>query len=88
MVNSNAIRFLLLSALIALGGPAWAVETRPVKIDSGRIKGEVLAGNPAVRVFRGIPFAAPPVVWLEGPRARLRLAATSRCGGGDAAKAR
>jgi len=46
--------------------PAMFAAARPapddtlVRIDSGPILGEVLQGNPPVRVYRGIPYAAPP----------------------------
>src|SRR5262249_19703022 len=39
---------------------AHAAITEPVHLDSGAISGAP-AKDPAVRVFRGIPYAAPPV---------------------------
>ena len=40
--------------------PAMAAISESVKLDGGQISGA--AGiNPQVRVFRGIPYAAPPV---------------------------
>src|SRR5215467_12654362 len=40
---------------------ARAVLPEQVKIDSGLIAGTA-SGQPTVRVFKGIPFAAPPVI--------------------------
>jgi para-nitrobenzyl esterase len=59
----------LLTALLTLTaaiGPARAAEPAGdappvVRIDSGRIRGAALADPAGVRVFRGIPYAAPPV---------------------------
>jgi para-nitrobenzyl esterase len=38
---------------------AWAAITDPIKIDSGQLSGESTA-TATVRVYKGIPFAAPP----------------------------
>ena len=45
-----------------LGGASFAsaAVTEPVKTDAGLVSG-VAGNNPDVRVFKGIPFAAPPV---------------------------
>jgi para-nitrobenzyl esterase len=38
----------------------WAAVNDPVKLEAGSISG-VAGSNPAVRVYKGIPFAAPPI---------------------------
>ena len=43
--------------LMPLGAPAFA---KPVQLDAGMVEGAA-AEDPSVRVFRGIPYAAPPV---------------------------
>jgi len=51
---------LITAAIILAATAASAAITEPVKLDSGLVAGA--AGNDtAVRVFKGIPFAAPPV---------------------------
>ncbi|MBT3377427.1 MAG: carboxylesterase family protein [Lentisphaerae bacterium] len=52
-------RFACVFALLAAGAHADIV-----RIDSGRIRGTVTA-DPDVRVYRGIPFAQPPVAKLR-----------------------
>nr|ACL67838.1 lipolytic enzyme [uncultured bacterium] len=44
---------LLTSTQLAVGGP--------VRIESGLIEGEVLDADANLRVYRGVPYAAPPV---------------------------
>ena len=57
----SAARF---AALAAIPVTLWASHTFAdedrVKTESGVVEG-VAASSPGVRVFRGIPFAAPPV---------------------------
>src|SRR5215475_7877425 len=55
------MKHLMMSvAIILVATAASAAITEPVKLDSGLVAGA--AGNDtAVRVFKGIPFAAPPV---------------------------
>ncbi len=54
-------RALLLStALLFAASMAAAAITEPVKLDSGLVSGAA-GKDAAVRVFKGIPFAAPPV---------------------------
>src|SRR6202051_3184954 len=51
-----------IAAILALGG--WLVSSaaleEPVHLDSGLVS-SIPGSNTAVRVFRGIPYAAPPV---------------------------
>jgi para-nitrobenzyl esterase len=60
-----------IAAILALGG--WLASAvgvqEPVQLDSGLISG-IAASDVAVRVFRGIPYAAPPVGKLRwrGPQ--------------------
>lgn len=51
-------RILCLLALLLLSAPALAKDPKPVKLKDGEISGTEEDG---VRVFRGIPYAAPPV---------------------------
>src|ERR1051326_8417608 len=53
--------FLAAASLVAAIGTASAQIPEQVRIDSGLIAGSVRAGKPNVRVFKGIPFAAPPL---------------------------
>jgi para-nitrobenzyl esterase len=48
----------LLVVTFALAAAAWGADR--VKTDSGVLEGGV-GNDPAIRVFRGVPFAAPPV---------------------------
>jgi para-nitrobenzyl esterase len=42
--------------------PAGTVKsTGPVTLDSGRISGLIVGANPEIYVYKGIPYAAPPV---------------------------
>src|SRR5436305_266686 len=53
-------RLIIVAAILFAASAASAAITEPVKLDSGMASGA--AGNDAaVRVFKGIPFAAPPV---------------------------
>jgi para-nitrobenzyl esterase len=54
--SALAVAALLPLALV----PLSAAQTGPVHIDTGLLSG-VAGLNPEVRVFEGIPFAAPPV---------------------------
>jgi len=50
---------IVLSALLALAAPLWALP-QPVKIHSGLVSG-VEGREPGILVFKGLPYAAPPV---------------------------
>lgn len=53
-------RFMFGAAVLLAAAAASAAITEPVKLDAGMVSGA--AGNDAaVRVFKGIPYAAPPV---------------------------
>jgi len=53
----------LFSVLVAIGMaalPSAAAIQQPVKVASGQISGTP-ASDPSIAVFKGIPYAAPPV---------------------------
>jgi len=53
--------FLLLSGVLAvIAGPSAMVPDQ-VRIDTGMLSGRVGDTQPSVRVFKGIPYAAPPL---------------------------
>jgi len=52
--------FYLLSFALILTGALSAAIPDPVHLDTGSVSG-ISANDPSVRVFKGIPFAAPPV---------------------------
>jgi len=54
---SAAIPFLVLAVVFSAVMPALAAD--PLALDSGKISGEALVDG--INVYRGIPFAAPPV---------------------------
>ena len=49
-----------LGSMLAVAPVASAAITDPVKIETGQLSG-ASTGTPSVRVFKGIPFAAPPI---------------------------
>ena len=53
-------RAALIAATLFAFGTAGAAVDDPVHLDTGTISGAA-AGSPDVRVFKGIPYAAPPV---------------------------
>jgi para-nitrobenzyl esterase len=59
-VHWGAISALCLAAALGLATAAGAAITDPVKLDSGLL-GDSGSSSPGVRVYKGIPFAAPPV---------------------------
>ena len=52
---------LLLSGVVAIMARPSAMIPDQVRIDTGMLSGVVGATQPGVRVFKGIPFAAPPL---------------------------
>ena len=58
------MRMLRVIPLFAAALPLLAAVAEPVHIQSGLVSG-VAGSNPEVRVFKGIPFAAPPVADLR-----------------------
>ena len=61
----NPLRSIRAASIVLAGVlyvlAAIPVNAAPVELDSGSIEGEALATTDGVRVYRGIPFAAPPV---------------------------
>lgn len=59
------MHFILLTIVLTAAGLAatrmTAAELEPVRIDAGLILGVSGEHDPGVRVFKGVPFAAPPV---------------------------
>src|SRR6185369_11307966 len=55
------IECFLAAALLVASTHASASIPEQVKIETGLIAGTVSASQPAVRAFKGIPFAAPPL---------------------------
>lgn len=57
-----AVIIFVLGGVVMAFGPAIhsRSDSGPVRLDSGSISGE-LGSSPEIRVFKGIPFAAPPV---------------------------
>ena len=51
---------IVLMAMTTLAAATALASGEPVTLDSGRVSG-VPGNDPAVRVYKGIPFAAPPV---------------------------
>jgi para-nitrobenzyl esterase len=54
----NRARFL--ATILFAAGTAGAAVDDPVRLDTGMISGAA-TDSPEVRVFKGIPYAAPPV---------------------------
>ena len=52
--------FLLLPLLALLGCTSTEVDNPVLTIEGGQIQG-ILADNPCVYVYKGIPYAAPPI---------------------------
>jgi para-nitrobenzyl esterase len=53
--------FVVLSGVIAVIAQPSAMIPEQVRIDTGLLSGTVGTGQPSVRMFKGIPFAAPPL---------------------------
>src|SRR5450755_1617470 len=59
--NSPLLPALTLRVVLSLCCLSWAAAAAaPVRVETGVVEG-VLAADPSVTVYRGIPFAAPPV---------------------------
>ena len=59
-----SILMMTAAALAAAAPPAAPSSEAPVRLDSGLITGAAV-GDGGVRVYKGIPFAAPPVGYLR-----------------------
>jgi para-nitrobenzyl esterase len=57
---SKRFSLLVVTTIVLAGGPGLATLPAPVRIDAGLVSG-VAGGTANMRVFKGIPFAAPPV---------------------------
>src|SRR5215207_6339678 len=53
--------FVVLAAVIAAVRGTSAMIPEQVKIETGALEGVTGTVHPTVRIFKGIPFAAPPV---------------------------
>jgi para-nitrobenzyl esterase len=53
--------FVVAVSLVAVVATASAMIPEQVRIDTGLIAGSASTSQPSVRVFKGIPFAAPPL---------------------------
>src|ERR1700730_3638132 len=53
--------FVVLGGVIAVIAQPSAMIPDQVRIDTGLLSGTVGTGQPSVRMFKGIPFAAPPL---------------------------
>ena len=60
MTPRKFLRLCLAALMAAVAAPAMAAITQPVKVQSGLVSG-VPGRDAAVQVFKGIPYAAPPV---------------------------
>jgi para-nitrobenzyl esterase len=53
--------FLAAASLMAVVASVSAMIPEQVRVETGLLAGTVSTGQPSVRVFKGIPFAAPPL---------------------------
>ena len=64
-MSRHAVNFILLTIVLIAAGLAGtrmtAAELEPIRMDAGLISGVSGEHDAGVRVFKGIPFAAPPV---------------------------
>lgn len=70
------LRLLTILAAGVLASPVHAAHGPLVRVEGGALEGETLESGSTVRIFRGVPFAAPPVGnlrWRE-PQAAQRWA--------------
>jgi para-nitrobenzyl esterase len=61
MTMKRVALFLVLGAVATVAPRTSAMIPEQVKTDMGLVGGATAPGQPAVRVFKGIPFAAPPL---------------------------
>ena len=59
MVRTKMTRTIMIAAALAAVGAANAAVDDAVRIDTGMVSG-IASATPDVRVFKGIPYAAPP----------------------------
>ena len=67
MMLSTRFSLLVVAAIVLAVGPGLATLPATVRIDAGLVAG-VAGGTADMRVFKGIPFAAPPWVRCGGVR--------------------
>ena len=62
LISVRTIRLTLFLGILAviLASQSFAAITDPVRVEQGQLSGTA-GRSPDVRVYRGIPFAAPPV---------------------------
>lgn len=60
-VRPSLMRVAGLCVAAVVLAPLFPAAAAPVQIDSGLVEGVVLDADSGLRVYRGIPFAAPPV---------------------------
>ena len=61
MIGTKTLSKTLQGALALFALFAWTAHGDPLTIDSGQISGVNSEADATVRVYRGIPYAAPPV---------------------------
>src|SRR5262247_804778 len=55
------IGYLLGTAVLVAAANVSAMIPEQVRIETGLLAGSLSTGQPSVRVFKGVPFAAPPL---------------------------
>ena len=60
-LNCRTISIWLLVSALFVASPLAAAIKGPVKTQRGGLVSGVSGSNPSITVFKGIPFAAPPV---------------------------
>ena len=61
LIDLTMKRLLLILTMLALAGCSKVVNSPVLTIEGGQIQGVALDDAPGVTVFRGIPYAAPPI---------------------------
>jgi para-nitrobenzyl esterase len=69
----NIAATVMVSGLLTMSVGAWQTTGEPVKTTAGAVRGTTIAGT-AIRVFKGIPYAAPPVGELRWHAPRPAIA--------------